>query len=150
MSALQWLALLAGIPAVAAFAYWTYARRESTALRWDHLALRAAALALLVLLLVDPAVDLPRVNRVSQRSDIIDASLSMRITDGNADSRWQRALHAADAGTVLLFGDAVASARRDTLDRVEPGAAHSRLLPALRAAAERHYHRHIAPTEQMI
>ena len=136
MSAFQWTVLLIGVPGVVAFSFWSYARREAAERRWGLAALRAAALALLVLLIADPSVPLPRAVRGAERFDIIDASLSMRLPARGAESRWQRAVREADSETVLLFGDAVRQARRDTLARVEPAAPDSRLLPALRAAAE--------------
>ena len=103
--------------------------------------LRTLALAILLLLIFDPA--LPATGRRAPRTVVaLDASLSMRLPVSASDStsRWSAALaaarHSAGDAPVLVFGDGVYSVEAEALDTVAPNAAHSRLLPALRAAAE--------------
>lgn len=113
--------------------WYTYARREPPGRgRAALIAMRTAALVLIILLLVDPKLaSAPR--RSGGARVLLDASLSMGM--GNA---WQRGV--ADAARtrapVLLFGTDVRTVSADSLAAVEPFAGGSRLLPALQSAAE--------------
>ncbi|MGH7482701.1 MAG: hypothetical protein ACRELV_11145, partial [Longimicrobiales bacterium] len=118
MSPFHWL--LWGILAAAAFvaAFLLYRLREPAGRGRSLLAaLRGAALALLILLLFDPI--LPLAGNGGRRAVVLlDASLSMATSPGEADSRWDGALAALDTidvDDVLLFGSAVRRAGRDTL-----------------------------------
>jgi len=142
LSITAWIVFVIAAAAAGGFIAFLYRTREP-AVRHRALliGLRTAALALLLLLLFDPA--LPSTGRTAVRTAIaLDASLSMRLSASTADttSRWSEALGAvrsagSDAG-VLVFGDGVRSVAADELASVTPDQGHSRLLPALRAAAE--------------
>src|SRR5690606_9671409 len=102
---------------------------------------RTLALATLLLILFDPS--LPATGGTGATTAVaLDASLSMQLPVSPTDStsRWNAAVPAArratGGGNVLVFGDGVRSVAASDLDRVRPDAGHSRLLPALRAAAE--------------
>lgn len=127
--------------AVAAFAATLFHyRRHEPAGRGRHVlaVLRWLAIALLVLLVFDPDVPAAGATGRDATAVLVDASLSMRLTDPDGTSRWDEAVErvtAFDAGRVLLFGGG--DARSVTsLDGAGPTAGSSRLAPALRAAAE--------------
>lgn len=138
MSGASWVLWLLASAAGAAFAFWIYRRREVPGRgRTALAALRAIAIALLLLLAFDP--DLPGAMRTSRDSAVIvDASLSMRMT-GDDGSRWETAVsraRATGAPMVTLFGDGTRTVSPETLAGINPGGLESRLLPALQAVAE--------------
>lgn len=136
---MNWLLLLLGSAAALGFSYFTYFRREPGGRgRVLLMALRAAALILVLLLLVDPKLGArPRTNRSHTRV-VLDVSLSMRPRASDS-AAWQRAKTIArqngKAG-VILAGALPRSVSADSLARVQPTAATSRILPAVQAAAE--------------
>src|SRR5690606_2132394 len=72
---------------------------------------------------------------------LLDASLSMLLPAGAGDeTRWERAIalarQRANGRDVLLFGAAPRALPVDSLAAYRPASPESRLLPALRAAAE--------------
>jgi hypothetical protein len=143
MTAFDWIVLLAGAGAAAALAWWIYGRRELPGQGRGLLAgLRWAALALVLLVLVDPV--LPRPGRAAEAPPvvIIDASLSMLlpVEPGAEERRWDAAVREArrQAGgrAVLLAGRQTRAVSADSLPLLQPDAPGSRLLPALQAAAE--------------
>ena len=101
------------------------------------MALRAATLALLLLLLFDPVLP-AAAGAAGGRGTVVllDASLSMRMGDPEGGTRWEEARQVAagfEAERILRFGG----------DEVLPGAGEggpvapsTRLEPAIRAAAE--------------
>lgn len=98
---------------------------------------RGAALGLIVLLLFDP--DVPT-GGGSDRPVValVDASLSMSLTDEEGASRWDRAREAvAESGAdrIQLFGLGEDRSVSD-LAEVEPLATRSRLAPGLRGVLE--------------
>lgn len=137
MSPLAWLLFVALAAALAAGVALLYRRREPPGRGRPLLtALRAAALAVLLLLVFDP--ELPAGGRVGGGPStrvLLDASLSMRLS-----SRWDDAVtearRLAGREEVVLFGDVPRLVIPDSLDDLAPEAASTRLLPALQAAAE--------------
>ncbi len=98
--------------------------------------LRAAALALLTLLLFDPAIA-AGAGRRGGKVALLDGSLSMSLPAGPG-TRWSEAVAVADsmgADRVLLFGADVRLAARD-LPVAAPGDSATRLAPAVRGAVE--------------
>lgn len=142
MSITAWIVFVIAAAAAGGFVAFLYRTREP-AVRHRALliTLRTLALAILLLVIFDPA--LPATGGRAPRTAVaLDASLSMRLPVSATDStaRWSAAVTTArraagDAG-VLVFGDGVRSVAAGELDAIQPDAAHSRLLPALRAAAE--------------
>ncbi len=133
--------LLFLVPAAAAvaFAVWTYGRRElPVAGRWMPATLRAAALVLVLLLLVDPY--LPAVGTGPELWVLVDGSASMAIGSPGGtpwDSARTRAdLLRADGARVLRFGELPAALPADSALLLPPADPHSRLVPALERAAE--------------
>jgi hypothetical protein len=128
------IALLAlGILCAAGLSAFMYLRHEPVGRgRPILIALRALALILIVLLLLDPHLRGSNARTGGTRV-LVDASLSMQIGDA-----WQRAVREAGAanGQVLLFGSDVRSVSKDSLGRLRPTAGESRVLPALQSAAE--------------
>src|SRR5690606_33625243 len=111
LSITAWIVFVIAAAAAGGFIAFLYRTREPACRhRALLIGLRTAALALLLLLLFDPA--LPSTGRTAVRTAIaLDASLSMRLSASTADttSRWSEALGAvrsagSDAG-VLVFGD---------------------------------------------
>ncbi len=138
MTVSHWI--LFGFLAAAAFsaAFFIYARREPPGRgRRVLLVLRGFALALLLLLLFDPGLP-TRAGAGAGRVVLLDASLSMEAPAGQGGTRWDDAVGRARraGGRVLLFGDAARAVPSDSLASFSPSDAHSRLAPALRAAAE--------------
>ena len=136
---MNWILLLLGGAAAVGFAYFTYFRREPGGRgRVVLMALRSAALILVILLLIDPQLGAsPRAVRNNTRA-VLDASLSMRPRASDTRA-WDRALQIArqhgNAG-IVIAGDVARSISPDSLTRVQPTASASRMLPALQAAAE--------------
>ncbi|HUF49955.1 MAG TPA: hypothetical protein VMN60_03920 [Longimicrobiales bacterium] len=141
MSALSWL-LWAVLSAVAAAAsLWHYQRRETPGRGRTLLALfRAGALVLLLLLLFDPELPTRGSGGTRGTQVLLDASLSMQLPAGDGRTRWRHAVERARARAggrpVLLFGDVPRGVAPAALPDSAPGDAHTRLLPALQAAAE--------------
>lgn len=103
-------------------------------------ALRTASIGLLLLLLFDPEVRAPA-GVFGGRAPLVllDGSLSMLLPAGSGwDTRWDRARAEASrvGGDVVVFGDRARRVGAGVLDSLSPTAPSSRLLPALRAAAE--------------
>jgi hypothetical protein len=101
-------------------------------------ALRGGALALLVLLLFDPAVPAGRDAAQGLTVALVDASLSMRLPAPDGTTRWseaRRAVAELAPDRVVVFGAGEAVQVR-SLNEIDPGAPGSRLAPALRAALE--------------
>lgn len=139
MSTWAWLLYVVLAAGVSAAAFFVYGRRESAG-RGRHLlaALRAATLALILLLLFDPRLPGAVVGPGPGRMVLLDASLSMAAPVGGR-TVWQRAIRLAQqsgAERVIVFGDVARSVAADSLSVLKPTDAHSRLTPALRAAAE--------------
>ena len=138
MSATDWILWLAGAALLAALALLLYARREhGGARRFLPAALRAAALALALLLVFDPFVPGIAAGTGGGLVLILDDSWSMRLPGADGSSRWEQALEAARASGVdramLLSGETV---ELDELAALAPTARESRIAPALRAAIE--------------
>jgi hypothetical protein len=143
MSGTSW-ALWAGLCAIAAAAsIWHYRRRETAGHGRMLLAgLRAAALALLLLILFDP--QLPGAGSAAAgragRQVLLDASLSMTLPAADGTTRWTQASalarERAGGRAVLLYGDGTRTVAPQALPDAAPGDGRSRLLPALQAAAE--------------
>ena len=139
MTALGWLLWLVSSAAVLGLSIWHYRRRETPGRgRMLLAALRAGALALVLLLLFDP--ELPARGGTSRATQVLlDASLSMQLPAEDG-TRWHAAAAEARARAggqpLLLFGDRSRSVAPDALPDTAPGDARTRLLPALQAAAE--------------
>jgi hypothetical protein len=143
MPATHWLAWAALAAAALATSLWYYHRRETPGYGRTLLALlRAAAVALLLLVLFSP--ELPGRAGVAGRGTqvLLDASLSMTVPAGTdtAVTRWQQAVSLARSRAggrpVLLFGDQARPLAAGSLPERAPGDLRSLLLPALQAAAE--------------
>ncbi|MEX0907452.1 MAG: hypothetical protein WD054_03900, partial [Gemmatimonadota bacterium] len=150
MSVSNWILWLVLSTVAVGLSLWQYRRRETPGRGRGLLAaLRAAALCLLLILLLDPTLPGSSAGQPGGTQMLLDASLSMMLpADADADgtpadadeTRWQAAaaLARSRAGDrpILLFGDAPRAAAPDALPDVAPGDTRSRLLPALQAAAE--------------
>lgn len=142
MSITAWIVFVIAAAAAVGFAGFIYRRREAAVRHRRVLtALRAVALILLLLVIFDPA--LPVGGGGTARSAVaLDASLSMNLARSVSDTttRWTEAValarRMAGDGPVLLFGDDVRGMQPDSLSGVYPRAPVTRLLPAVRAAAE--------------
>jgi uncharacterized membrane protein len=145
-----------GLVAIAALVWRTYAGTRafmSPGRRALLMALRAAALFLLAIFLLDPVVVLPQVGRTDAVVPIlIDNSRSMQLSDVDGRRRIDvakqlvksRILPALDAQykvEVLTAGEAVAET---PLDRISPDARTSDLRGALAAARERYHGQRVA------
>ncbi len=139
MTVSGWIILLLGAAATTGFSYYTYFRREPAGRgRGVLTALRAIALIIILLLLVDPQIGAGGGRDREGARVILDASLSMapRAQD---TSIWRTALERATAagnGAVIVNDAAPRTVSRDSLPNVRPVANDSRLLPAVQAAAE--------------
>ncbi|HEX6306735.1 MAG TPA: hypothetical protein VFZ69_01040 [Longimicrobiales bacterium] len=137
MSWILWLLLCA---VVTALSVWHYRRRETPGRgRVLLAALRAGAIAILLLVLFDP--DLPVSGAPGRGSQVLlDASLSMRLAADSSATRWARARAMARSRAggrpVLLFGESARPVAAEALPDTAPGDGRSLLLPALQAAAE--------------
>ena len=143
MSVFSWIALLLLLAAGCGFAFWVYHRRELPVAGRRLLALaRALAISLVLLLIWNPR--LPAGAGAGTGGDatvLLDGSLSMAARSPSGESAWSRAVREAAGiagadGSVLVFGGAVTVSTPGQLDDRPPAAPTSRLLPALRAAAE--------------
>ena len=140
MSATAWLGLAVAGTAALAFSFWIYLRREVPIVGRRVLAVtRAAVLALLVLLLLDPAVP-GRSAGVAGRARLIalDASLSMTAASDGQPSPWERAtarLREISDGEVRVvrFGGMGTSLDTPATDD-GPALIESRLAPPLERA----------------
>lgn len=142
MTPLAWIAFLLLGSALTALAAWAYTRREPPVRgRPLLLALRAAAVLLVLLLIFDP--DLPRVgaDRPARTAVVVDVSLSMALPaePGSRETRWQRALveaRAAGGGDALRIGGAPGPVPVESLAVRAPDGPDSRASAALRSAVE--------------
>jgi hypothetical protein len=142
MSAGHWVAyILVALLALAGVLY-LYRKREPAGRGRTALALlRWGSLALLFLLLFDPRFRQPADRAAVRRAPVLlDASLSMLMPGSDGSARWKNAVADASgrAGTggITLFGDVIRAIPHDSVSAALPSATHSRLLPALEAAAE--------------
>jgi hypothetical protein len=139
MSVTGWIILLLGAAAAAGFSYYTYFRREPVGRgRAVLTALRTAALVIIILLLIDPQLGARPGDGRNATRVVLDASLSMRPRAADS-AAWRGVLErarAANAGAVIINGPAPRSIERDSLAGLLPQSSHSRILPALQAAAE--------------
>lgn len=101
-------------------------------------ALRAASVAILILLLFDPSLPIGDAGHAPREWIAVDASLSM-LQPSVSGSRWDAAVaSAASAGDdrVIVFGSGLAVLPPDSLGSLAPAAPSTRLAPAVVAAAE--------------
>jgi hypothetical protein len=154
MTTHSWLvwAALSGI--AAAISLWHYHRRETPGRGRSLLALlRAAAIALLLLLLFEPQLPARGMPSLRTTQVLLDASLSMGLPD-DGTTRWARGVERARARAggqpVLLFGAAVRPVAAGALPDSVPGDARSRLLPGLQAVAEAGIRRVVIVTDGSI
>ncbi len=140
MTAFEWLVFAAGAGAIVAYVlWWMSPREEPVPSRGWVAALRGSALLLAWLILLNPSV--PVGSDDEGRGGVVallDASYSMsRPRDDGGSSLWRSAVDSAAPFTgVWLFGESVAHyLRRDSLPDA-PLYRESRLVPALRAAAD--------------
>jgi hypothetical protein len=142
MAGQYWLtwALLSAV--AAALSVWYYRTRETHGRGRMLLAgLRAAAVAVVLLLLFDPELRMGGVGAGARATQVLlDASLSMTMPAADGRSRWQHGVELARsrAGgrTILLFGQEARPVAAAGLPDSAPGDAGTLLLPALQAAAE--------------
>ena len=143
MSLLSWIALTLLLAAACSFAFWVYHRRELPVAGRRVLALgRALAISLVLLLIWNPRLPAGAGDGVGAGATVLlDGSLSMAAGPPGGETAWSEAVReagriAAGGGRILVFGSAVAARTADQLPAGAPTATSSRLLPALRAAAE--------------
>ena len=143
MSLFAWIALPLLLAAACGFAFWVYHRRELPVAGRRLLALgRALAIFLVLLLIWNPRLPAGRGNGADRGSIVLlDGSLSMAAGPPDGVAAWSGAVREAGriagaGGRVLIFGNAVTASTADQLEERTPAAVSSRLLPALRAAAE--------------
>ena len=139
MTALNWLILIAGAAAALAFAYFTYFRREPGGRgRPLLMALRAGALILLILLLIDPQLGAASRRTRNNARVVLDNSLSMqpRTSDSTAWRQAVREARSSGAGGIIVAGETPRSVHVDSIARIKPDGNRSRVLPALQSAAE--------------
>jgi hypothetical protein len=139
MEAGSWFVFALAATAALILAYWFYRRRETPGRGRTLLSiLRGAAIAVLLLLILDPK--LPGAVRANGEAVLLDGSLSMRMPSGDSGTtRWSQAAaraRALSSGPVIVFGDAAHQVAPDSLASIEPAATRSQLLPALQAVAE--------------
>ena len=136
MKLLTFLVLAA---AAVAFAAWVYGRRELPVPgRWVLAAVRAAALVLALLLLLDPRV--PAAESGEARWVLVDNSISMTVGPAGTVP-WDSARALAEdlrveGARVLRFGHTPIESLGDSALAAVPAHARSLLLPALERAAE--------------
>ena len=143
MSLLSWIALSLLLAAACGFSLWVYHRRELPVAgrRWLAFA-RALAICLVLLLIWNPRLPAGAGDGIGQGALVLlDGSLSMAAGPPGGGTAWADAVRearrlAGGGGRILVFGDAVAGSTADELEGRAPAATSSRLLPALRAAAE--------------
>ena len=143
MSLFSWIAPPLLLAAACAFSLWVYHRRELPVAgrRWLALA-RALAICLVLLLIWNPRLPAGGGDGIGQGALVLlDGSLSMAAGPPGGETAWSGAVRearrlAGAGGRILVFGSAVAASAADQLEGSAPTATSSRLLPALRAAAE--------------
>ncbi len=143
MSLLSWIVLPLLLAAACGFSLWVYHRRELPVAGRGWLALaRALAICLVALLIWNPRLPAGAGDGAGQGAMVLlDGSLSMAAGPPGGETAWADAVEearrlASGGGRILVFGDAVAGSTADQLTARAPAATSSRLLPALRAAAE--------------
>ena len=143
MSLFSWIALPLLLVAACGFSLWVYHRRELPVAGRRLLALgRALAIFLVLLLIWNPRLPAGAGDGIGQGDLVLlDGSLSMAAGPPGGETAWSDAVRearrlAGGGGRILVFGDAVAASGADQLEGSAPTATSSRLLPALRAAAE--------------
>jgi hypothetical protein len=142
MAGQYWLAWALLSAVAAGLSVWHYRTRETRGRGRLLLAgLRAAAIALVLLLLFDPELRLGGVGAEARATQVLlDASLSMTLPAADGRSRWQHGVETARARaggrTILLFGREARPVDAAALPDSAPGDAGTLLLPALQAAAE--------------
>ena len=138
MTPLKWILFVGGTATILAIVGWWYRTREEPGVgrKWAA-GLRSAALILLWLILLDPAIPTRPGERVGREVALLDASLSMsRPAEVGAASLWDVSRDSvAGYPEVWLFGGT--TPRRVTTDSLplEPYFTESRLAPVVRAAA---------------
>lgn len=133
MTATAWAVLLIGGGALVLFASWNYRAREvPVAGRSALTALRAGALLLLLLLLLNPRLPWSR-EGAADAWTLLDLSASMAAAERAA---WERAVGEATGTRVVGFGTSPRALTPDSLSSLRPDEGDSRLAPALRVAAE--------------
>lgn len=142
MSPLSWIVLSLLLLAACGFSVWIYQRRELPVAgrRWLALA-RALSICAVLLLIWNPRLPAADDGIAQGAVVLLDGSLSMAAGPPGGETAWADAVRearrlASGGGRILVFGDAVAASTADQLEGSAPAAASSRLLPALRAAAE--------------
>ncbi len=130
------VALLVGALVVATgFALWLYRAREVPV---DGAAVmvaaRAAVIAIVLLLLINPRIPGGVTTSSGSSWILVDRSLSMTasLADGG-ETPWDRALSEVGPGFVVLFGE---TPERASIETAQPTAGSSRLLGGLRLAIE--------------
>lgn len=143
MSLFSWIALPLLLAAACGFSLWVYHRRELPVPGRRLLALgRALAISLVLLLLWNPRLPAGAGDGIGSGAIVLlDGSLSMAAGPPGGEAAWSAAVRearrlASGGGRILVFGNAVAANTADQLEGSTPTATSSRLLPALRAAAE--------------
>ena len=143
MSLLSWITLLLLLAAACSFAFWVYRRRELPVPGRHLLAVgRALAISMVLLLIWNPRLPGGAGDGAGEDGIVLlDGSLSMAAGPPDGESAWSRAVRearrmAGDDGSVLVFGAGVTASTADQLEARAPAAPASRLIPALRAAAE--------------
>lgn len=143
MSLFSWIALPLLLAAAGGFAFWVYHRRELPVAGRRLLALgRALAIFLVLLLIWNPRLPAGAGDGIGPgQLVLLDGSLSMAAAPPGGEAAWSAAVRearrlAGGGGRILVFGDGVAASSPEQLEGSTPAAASSRLLPALRAAAE--------------
>jgi len=143
VSLFSWIALPLLLVAACGFSFWVYHRRELPVAGRRLLALgRALAIFLVLLLIWNPRLPAGAGDGIGQGAVVLlDGSLSMSAGPPGGETAWSDAVRearrlAGGGGRILVFGNAVAASAGDQLEGSAPTATSSRLLPALRAAAE--------------
>jgi hypothetical protein len=160
MTAGNWLLWAVLSATAAAISLWHYHRRETAGRGRILLAvLRAAVVALVLLLLFEPELPAGDVTPTRGTQVLLDASLSMSLpaggpVRGDGVTHWDHGVARARVRSgdrpVLLFGDAVRPVSASALPDSAPGDGRSRLLPALQAAAEAGVRRVVVITDGAI
>src|SRR5262245_56374618 len=153
---IPWWAWALGLAAIAALVYRTYAGAKGYVTprkRAVLMVLRAAALLLLGIFLLDPVIVLPQTGRTDAVVPIlVDSSRSMRLADADGrpridvakslvQSRIANKLDQQFKVEVLSAGEGVTET---ALDRISPDARSSDLRGAIAAARERYNGQRIA------
>jgi hypothetical protein len=139
LSALSWLILIAATAASIGFAYWIYQTREVIVPGIRVLTtLRASALALVALLLLNPTVPWGASSPAGSWT-LLDASLSMMAGEGR--TAWDVALDETSAlaragSRIVAFGERTGTTNLDELGARGASQVASRLTPAIEIAAE--------------